>query len=195
MRNISILLLCFFSFFSNAQVLNSKFDTKNHPKAKGVWATVRYPNEWEAKEGERPNIVKKFSGYYKGIFVMLALQIKAAEVPIEKECAEMSTAEFSSALTEGETNITLSNMKKNRHEDKPGFIYEMGYASERAGKSLSNYSKVMMICHKKAMIFMNCSGMNIDKQNQTFSSTRRELLEVEPMCFQFFNSLVVMDKY
>lgn len=189
---IFLLLIC---TSINAQVLNSKFDTKNHPKAKGVWATVRYPTEWEAKEGERPNIVKKFSGYYKGIFVMLALQIKDAGEPIEQECTGMSTSEFSSALTEGETDIKLNNMKKTRHEEKPGFIYEMSYSSERAGKTLSNYSKVMMICNKKAMIFMNCSGMKIDKQNQTFTSTRRELLEVEPMCFQFFNSLVVMDKY
>jgi hypothetical protein len=65
-------MLATFSISSAAQVLNSKFDTKNHPKAKGVWATVRYPTEWQPKKGERPNIVQKYSGDYKGLFVMLA---------------------------------------------------------------------------------------------------------------------------
>ena len=110
MKKLLMLLLYMLCLSTNAQVLNSKFDTKNHPKAKGVWVTVRYPTEWEAKEGERPNIVKKFSGYYKGIFVMLALQIRDAGEPIEQECAGMSTSEFSSALTEGETDIKLNNM-------------------------------------------------------------------------------------
>ena len=100
MKNFVILLLCVFSLFSNAQVLNSKFDTKNHPKAKGVWATVRYPTEWQPKEGERPNIVQKFSGDYKGLFVMLAIQIMDAGAPVEKECRETSAIEFGKDLSD-----------------------------------------------------------------------------------------------
>ena len=33
-----------------AQQFNQKFDTKNHPKAKGVWAQVSYPDGWVAKQ-------------------------------------------------------------------------------------------------------------------------------------------------
>ena len=97
MKFIQLIALMFFCISSNAQVLSSKFDTKNHPKAKGVWATVRYPTGWQAKEGERPNIVQKFSGDYNDMFVVLSLQILNAGAPVEKECSEMGTAEFAEA--------------------------------------------------------------------------------------------------
>lgn len=67
------LLLLALHTWAGAQVFNSKFDTKNHPKAKGVWATVRYPIGWQSKEGERPNIVQKFTGDYNGMYVVLML--------------------------------------------------------------------------------------------------------------------------
>jgi hypothetical protein len=92
------LLLLTLHAWADAQVFNSKFDTKNHPKAKGVWATVRYPTGWQSKEGERPNIVQKFTGDYNGMFVVLMLQIMDAGGPVEKECSVMGTAEFAEAL-------------------------------------------------------------------------------------------------
>jgi hypothetical protein len=36
------------------------YDIFNHPKAKGVNFSLRVPNGWEYREGERPNVVKKF---------------------------------------------------------------------------------------------------------------------------------------
>lgn len=75
MKKFTLLFLSILCFITYAQVLNSKYDSKHHPKVKDVWATVRYPTGWEVKEGERPNIVQKFSGDYNDMFVVLALQI------------------------------------------------------------------------------------------------------------------------
>jgi hypothetical protein len=38
----------------------SSYQIFDHPKAKGVNFSLKAPNGWECKEGDRPNIVKKF---------------------------------------------------------------------------------------------------------------------------------------
>ena len=194
MKYFSILLLCLFSLFSNAQVLNSKFDTKNHPKAKGVWATVRYPTEWQPKEGERPNMVQKFSGDYKGLFVMLAIQIMDAGAPVEKECRETSAIEFGKDLSD-DANQKVTAIKKASHEGKPAYFYDIESKIERAGMATTTRSRVMSVCYKNTLVSTWCSPMKIDMQKQSMFTTQQHLSDVNPLCFQFFNSLVLMDKY
>ena len=194
MKNFVILSLCVFSLFSNAQVLNSKFDTKNHPKAKGVWATVRYPTEWQPKEGERPNMVQKFSGDYKGLFVMLAIQIMDAGAPVEKECRETSAIEFGKDLSD-DANQKVTAIKKGSHEGKPAYFYDIESKIERAGMATTTRSRVMSVCYKNTLVSTWCSPMKIDMQKQSMFTTQQHLSDVNPLCFQFFNSLVLMDKY
>jgi hypothetical protein len=182
-------------FTAGAQVLNSKFDTKNHPKAKGVWATVRYPTGWEVKEGERPNIVQKFSGDYNDMFVVLALQILNAGAPVEKECSAMTNAEFAEAFSDKSANQIVSNVKKTKHEEKPAFFYDVSGTSERAGMTVVTSHKIMTICYKNTIISTWCSPMKIDKVNQIITSNQQQLKAATSLCFQFFNSLVLMDKY
>jgi hypothetical protein len=179
----------------SAQPLGSKYDTKNHPKAKGVWATIRYPTGWEAKEGERPNIVQKFSGEYNGLFVMLALQIKDAGGPVEKECASMSKKDFGDLFSDEPSQLHSRNVQKTNHEGKPAFIYEMQQTLERAGNSITTSHKVLTLCYKNTMISAWCSPMQIDRMNNRITSTFQDVNAAQPLCFQFFNSLVLMDRY
>jgi hypothetical protein len=180
---------------AGAQVFNSKFDTKNHPKAKGVWATVRYPTGWQSKEGERPNILQKFSGDYNDMFVVLSLQIVNAGAPVEKECSVMGTAEFAEAFSDKASNQIVVNVKKSKHEEKPAFVYEMQSNIERAGLSIQATHKVMTVCYKNTLISAWCSPSKIDYATKSMTSTQRELNSASSLCFQFFNSLVLMDKY
>lgn len=194
MKWLICLLLVTYSISSNAQVLSAKFDTKNHPKAKGVWATVRYPAEWQPKEGERPNIVQKFSGDYKGLFVMLALQILDAGAPVEKECRNTPAAEFGKDISEGE-NQKVTTIKKGNHENKPAYFYDLESKQERAGMAMTTRHRVMSVCYKNTLVSAWCSPMKIDKEKQSFFTTQQHLTDVNPLCFQFFNSLVLMDNY
>jgi hypothetical protein len=194
MKQFILLLFFLFSLTASAQVLNSKFDTKNHPKAKGVWATVRYPTEWQPKEGERPNIIQKFSGDYKGLFVMLAIQIMDAGAPVEKECRETSAIEFGKDLSD-DANQKVTAIKKGNHEGKPAFFYDIESKIERAGMATTTRSRVMSVCYKNTLVSTWCSPMKIDMQKQSLFTTQQHLSDVNPLCFQFFNSLVLMDKY
>jgi len=188
-----ILLLCLIVLTVNPQVLSSKFDTKNHPKAKGIWLTVRYPNGWEIKEGERPNIVKKFSGDYNGLFVVLALQIVDVKEPIENECKSTSARDFAEDLkTE---NQIITEIRKIKHEAKPAFIYDVRNEMERAGMSISMEHRVMSICYKSTLISAWCSPSKMDYAKREIISNSITLKTAEPLCFQFFNSVVLMDRY
>jgi hypothetical protein len=180
---------------SNITSLDLKFDSKNHPKAKGLWVTVRYPKGWQAKEGERPNIVQKFTADYKGLFVMLALQITDAGAPVEKECAETSASAFGSEMVDGEDNLKILKIRKIKHEEKPAYMYDLQTNIERAGLSTSTTSRVMSVCYKNTLVSAWCSPMKIDTKNTLFQSNQNDLESINNLCFQFFNSLVLMDKY
>ncbi len=179
----------------NLPPFSSKYDTKNHPKAKGIWATVRYPQGWVAKEGERPNIVQKFTGDYKGLFVMLALQITDAGAPVEKECAETSASAFGRDMVDGEDNLKILKIKKIKHEEKPAYMYDLQSNIERAGLATSTTSRVMSVCYKNTLVSAWCSPMKIDTKNTLIQSNQNDLESINNLCFQFFNSLVLMDKY
>jgi hypothetical protein len=43
---IKILFLTSLLANVSAQTLTAKFDSKNHPKAKGVWASTHWPVKW-----------------------------------------------------------------------------------------------------------------------------------------------------
>ena len=195
MKKIIATLIAILTLQVNSQVLGSKFDTKNHPKAKGVWATVRYPAGWEVKEGERPNIVQKFSGDFNGLFVVLSLQILNAGGPVEKECSGMPTGEFADAFSDKPNGQVAYNVRKTRHEEKPAFIYELQSKQERLGMTFTLANSVMTVCYKNTIISAWCSPTKIDTSTKSISATQRELKLAEPLCFQYFNSLVLMDKY
>jgi len=46
--------------FSESDILGEYLSIKDHPKAKDVNLKLRVPIGWEVREGDRPNIVKKF---------------------------------------------------------------------------------------------------------------------------------------
>jgi hypothetical protein len=179
----------------NIKSLDLKFDSKNHPKAKGLWVTVRYPKGWQAKEGERPNIVQKFTGDYKGLFVMLSLQITDAGAPVEKECAQTSASTFGRDMVDGEDNLKILKIRKTRHEEKPAYLYDLQASIERAGLAINTTSRVMSVCYKNTLVSAWCSPMKIDTKKTLVQSSQNDLETIDNLCFQFFNSLVLMDKY
>ena len=46
--------------YSYSPQLGEYLSLKDHPKAKGVNMKIKVPIGWEVKDGDRPNIVKKF---------------------------------------------------------------------------------------------------------------------------------------
>lgn len=177
------------------QIFSEKYDTKNHPKAKGAWFTVRYPNGWESNEGERPNIVQKFSGDYKGYFTTLIIQVKKADESLENDCKSLSAVEMADILASPADGAKSKNARKIKHENKTAFLFDSQIKIERAGRTTMISNKAMAICNNDKMILLLCGNMKFDKASQSISSTFSDLEVAAPICFQYFNSLVLMDNY
>lgn len=63
------------------------FNTKDHPKAKGVDIRFSYPKNWEVKEGLRPNIISSFNSHPGGGLASFNLMVR--DVPTELSKAEI----------------------------------------------------------------------------------------------------------
>jgi hypothetical protein len=194
-KNLIFFSILLVSSYGIAETFSEKFDSKNHPKAKGAWFTVKYPAGWESKEADRPNIVKKFSGDYKGYFTLLMVQVKRADGPIESECKATSAIEMAKTMTDNDPEAKIANARKINHEAKPAFLFDINQKIERAGNAVGISNRIMTVCQKDKLIMLWCGNMKIDKVSNRISSTFQDLEIVGPVCFQFFNSLVLMDTY
>ena len=108
---MAVLLCTAIAQMAHAQQWPS-FDTNGHPKAKGVWATVRYPSGWELERLDEvfastsADTVKKF-GYYdqraqveKNLFLQIVEPGTFEKVPdynamTEQEIKELMASSFS----------------------------------------------------------------------------------------------------
>jgi hypothetical protein len=126
---------------------------------------------------------------------MLALQIKDAGGPVEKECTGMSKKEFADIFSDESRQLHVSNVQTTNPEGKPAFIYEKQQTLERAGNSITTSHKVLTLCYKNTMISAWCSPMQIDRMSNRITSTFQNVNAAQPLCLQFFNSLVLMDRY
>ena len=177
---------------AKSQELNQKFDSKGHAKAKGVWAQVRYPDGWLAKEGQRPNIVQIFMGKHEGMDLQLQLIIRDAGQNIEKDCAQISEGDMDAALTDKESDTTAKNSRKIKTEGKTGFITEVTTIAQRVDLVMTLAFKQMSVCHKNTMIALMCGGgllgSNPEQTKDIFDKTGG-------LCRQYFNSFVLLERY
>lgn len=195
-QSFKIFCILFFILLNvNAQEFTQKFNTSGYLKAKGSVFSVRFPEGWESVDGDRPNIVRKFSGIYKDYKSILMIQVKKSDVPIESECSSMSAREMVDALVGSDSNIKTSNLKKIKHESKPAFIFDINQAIQRAGLDFTVSNRIMTVCHVDKMIMLWCGAFKTDKTTNVLSSTPQDIELITPLCFQYFNSLVLIDSY
>lgn len=114
---------------------------------------------------------------------------------VEKECAETSASEFGRNMFDGVDNFKILKSRKIKHEEKPAYMYDFQSNIERAGFTSSTTSRVMSVCYKNALVSAWCSPMKIDTKSTLIQSNENDLESINNLCFQFFNSLVLMDKY
>lgn len=187
-------LLALVSLSASAQGLGEKFDTKGHPKARGVWMVVQYPTGWEAKEGARPGVVQRFAGEYAGVPSQLMLQIR--DFPqmksVEPMCKATSEQEWNKMFTDKESGIKATDAKKIKMEGKPGVIVNLTTHMERGEVSLSMATKQMTVCYKDKMINLSCVA---SAQGNNIPEAKERLNKIEPLCRMYFNSFVLMDNY
>jgi len=195
MKRLFCFLLIFSAFIPNAiaQQFN-KYDTRNDVKAKGLWLTVKYPRDWKAEDGNRPNIVKKFTRSDGNTMEGLMLQVKDLPNGADSEISMVSAEEWSKSFFESMSSTArASNVKKIRHEGEIGFIGDVTFTDERAAHSVYQSQRIMTVFYKGKMITQYCSTAGYINNKSLVDSKQHR--NKDTICQIFFNSLVLMDKY
>lgn len=170
-----------------------KFDSRGNPKSQGIWITVKYPQGWEAKEGERPNIVKKFVLNKPTYSVMMMLQVKKVPKEAIPEMPNLSIADWTEVFSELTPGAIATGIKKIHHENRPGVIGDVTMKLERAGISAWQKQRIMYIFFKDVMIGAWCGVVGYPTLSKEQVASQFELYANE--CFKFINSLTLMDQY
>ncbi|MCK4401944.1 hypothetical protein KAW08_06560 [bacterium] len=173
-----------------------KFFTKYHLKAKGVNISIEYPKDWEAKEGERPNIVQKFSRAFEdGSSVMCLILIKdlPSQVKIfsdEDIAKEMFSEEVIKSMLPG--NSKLLEHRQTKYDGQQGALSSFVMVQERSGIQIFSYVFQHAFIYSKKMIFVQCTVGGLSSNSKKIEKLYKSYA---PLFIQIGNSIVIHDKW
>ena len=160
--------------FTSGEITTWK--SKGHKKAKGVDVKISIPKSWENVEGNRPNILQKFSPKRKSSHTRIALQtIDVGEQLAEEDIAEMNTKEFCSLIIGEEAEILSHQATKLNGVDCSMFEYTL--TQEQLGVKIGLKILGFMIPQGKTILFVACSAggnatSGYDQINKRYSESK-----------------------
>lgn len=181
--------------YSNWYNTNFKvFSTKNHPKSKGLNMSFKYPDNWISEEGERPNVVQKFTNDDDG-YAMCLILTKSLPVPddytiTDEEIDQFFTLEEAGAMIPPGSELISFN--KTRIEALPAGILEYRTQGERAGTAIELYIVSYVFIFRNVMVFFQCSVGDIPDHRFRIKQ-QFELLR--PVFKQMANSIILPDRW
>jgi len=173
-----------------------KFSTKDHPKAKGINISLEYPINWEAKEGERPNIVKKFSrALENGSSVICLVVIKdlPSQIKIlsdEDIAKEMFSEEVIKSMFPG--NSKLLEHIHTKYDGQQGALSSFATVGEQSGLQLYSVSLQHIFIYSKKIICIRCTVGGLLKNSREIEEL---YINYFPLFLQIGNSIVINDKW
>jgi hypothetical protein len=191
--------LLYFQFIDRPQDefttgFTNKFKTKGHPKSKNTDWQIKVPKSWKAEEGERPNIIQKFTSDYGSGNQSVALMVKELTLPkgtkltkdeinlffTEEEMKKMSPA--------GSEFISFTKMTIDKNV---GGMLEIEQTAERLDIKMKIRLVQFMFIKDNKWYFLQCS-VGTSKLDSDLSI---ELKKYLPLFKLVANSIVVNDQY
>ena len=189
MKLLALLFLLFTQQAAFGQAYTS-IDLTGNPKAKGLSIAVKYPQGWDVRDGNRPNIVKKFVYAHSDYVASLMVQVKNIPNDELKEAKNLTSKDWQEIWSaQGE----VSNSKTLTIEGQKVYVSDVIMKADRMDASMIQKQRVATIFYKDKWIFLWCgvgayASMPMAQVESKFQATA-------PICYQFFNSLVLLDRY
>jgi len=168
----------------------SRIDLTGNPKAKGLSIAVKYPAGWEVMDGERPNIVKKFSHIYPDYMALMMVQVN--NIPSEElsKLKNFTLKDWQGVLSDVGTATNLSTLTL---EGQKVYVGDVTTKMDRMSASIIQKQRVAGFFYKGKWVWLWCgvganASMSLEQVESRFQVTT-------PACYQFFNSLVLLDRY
>ena len=171
----------------------TKYSTLNHEKAKGLNMTISFPNSWEAKEGDRPNIVQKFvsdGGAGLELFMIVTKSLPPGTTFTEEELTEFFTENsLKEFVPDGATFISGNATKI---EGLQAGILEFSKRGERAGVSIDMQTINYIFFSGSTMVQIVCQVGSLPGSP---ISARDRMNEFKPLFTLIASSTVLPDKW
>lgn len=170
------------------------FQSKGHPKAKGVDFQVSVPESWLQEEGNRPNVIQKFTSENGKGFESVILMVKNIPLDEDYKITDQELDELFSNdglkefVPEGGKYISGKPITIDRYK---GGMLEFEQTLERLDLQIKmrGIHFITVIGHK--MIFVQCMlGALIGEIN-----TDDEFKKFQPLFRLIGNSIIIQDKY
>lgn len=166
--------------------LGEYLSIKDHPKSKDVNLKLKVPIGWEVEEGDRPNIVKKFT---KGGNTYLILIKENMTFFSRNETRDLISDE--SFVTEF-VQETSSVMKNSEILEKsivtidtyPTLQFKVSGKMERSGITIPMVMKCWVVFFEDKIVFLQSMGIN-----------NAEFRALEQLYFLITNSVIFPDQY
>ena len=168
------------------------FTTAGHPKSKGINMKVSYPASWLAKEGERPNIVKKFhSERGKGLELVFITTKQLELAPSESDLKELFTPTAMKDFVP--PGAKFIQAKPTILEALPAGILEYSMRQERLGATIASQFISYIFVHGTTMVWLTC-GVSAD-QATTPTQLARKMEDFKPLFLLMANSIVLENRW
>lgn len=177
--------------FLNGQ--KTKYSTEGHPKAKGLNISIEYPSHWKKSEGERPNIVQKFtSDASDGLLRMCTIGIKDQPSSMKLFSEAMFTQETLKEMVAFDKGATFIKGEQTKYDGQPGAWVVYMTRSERAGLRAEIYVLQHMFLYSGKLIVLDCSVGGLAGSTP---AVEQEFTRYLPLFQLIGNSIVIQDKW
>jgi hypothetical protein len=170
-----------------------KFSTKGHPKSKGAVFTIKYPPSWEAKEGDRPNVVQKFVGKANGGIATAMIITKSIPSNVRFTQADVRAAVSPEGLKDFlPEGAKLLKVKTTKIEGESAGLIEYSMRMERAGAEADFQYLTLIFFQGRTMVSMQFSIGALSSDSGDLPSRFEEF---RPIFNLMMNNIVFDDKW
>jgi hypothetical protein len=166
--------------------LGDYLSIKGHPKAKGVNLKLKVPIGWEVKEGNRPNIVKKFVKDGSTYLILIKEHMVFfsrnenkdlfEEDNFVNEIVQESISSFNNPEVLDQSTMTIDTY--------PTIQFKAKGTKERLGITIPMIMRNWMIFYEDKIVLLSCSGID-----------NGEFKALEKLYFLITNSVIFPEQY
>ena len=170
---------------------NRVFRTKNHPKAKDVDFQVRYPISWRPEEGERPNIIQKFTSENGRGLEGFNLMVMDIPIPLTEQDLDdfFVESELKGMIPEGGKFISAKPIVLDKHK---GAMIIFDYTAQRVDITIIMRSLVLITIYNGKMIWINCAVSALPSEE---GELQERFNRFEPLFKMIANSFIIQEQY
>ena len=173
---------------------NRVFRTKDHPKAKNVDFQVRYPISWRPEEGERPNIIQKFTSENGRGLEILMLMVKDIPFPLNYILKQnlddfFVESNLKEMIPEGGKFISAKLIILDDHK---GAMIIYDDIVQRVDITTITRNLMFITIYDGKMIWIGCSVLALPGEE---SELKERFNRFEPLFKMIANTFIIQEQY